>query len=290
MGCWENLRVSIEEDMQPPVSGLKFNGISFGGRFGGCKIFGKKFWMIVGRDKKNQYGFSIHKIRKRDYASKYFFFLLFVFLDFLIFTIDNPPPAVIMLINWLDSVGENINNAVSNYMPTVETSPTFEVLSWVFFMSTLFLFIWLFSFRGLKRWHGLEHKAIASAEAGDVENYEKYSTINKRCGGTYLLSIYAYLFISIYFVIIILGLPGYGVYSMTGFLMFAESRWFHKYNVIGIWFGCLLQKYCTTKEPFQWQNKIGKSGISELVKAERGEPFTEKLMLFNKKHEEIKAC
>lgn len=265
---------------------VRLSGVSTGGRRGGCTIFGKKFYLILGSEYKTRnYGYAVKKLGPVSYVGRFFFLVFFFLLDFIIWLADNPPKVLVDLVNWLGSIGEEIGNKIAPAIPDITTSPSFDLVFTVVFFTGCLLFMYFAMFRGLARWHGQEHRAIAAAEAKDIENMEKYSVVNDRCGGTFILSIYAYLFIAIYFVVFVFHLPGYGVYTMTALMMYAEAKYFHHYNVLGIAFGRFIQKKFTTREPWPWQNQIGKEGITELMKAERGEPFREKHVMFTRKLE-----
>jgi len=278
----------INKQLEYKKKPIKLSGISTGGRSGGCFIYGKKHYLIIGKESKtSNYGYAVKELKPASMFAKYFLFIFFVFLDVIIYIADNPPAFVVAIAKWIEGIGKSIGEAVSPVIPQVETSPTFALVFSVIFMTGAVLFLYLFWLKGLARFHGTEHRAIAAAENEDIQNYEKYSVVNDRCGGTFILSIYAYLFIAIYFIVFILGLPGYGVYTLTMVLMFLEAKYFHHYNVLGIIFGRVLQRKLTTKEPFEWQNEIGKKGIAELMKAEKGETYLEKEVLFDKKLKRI---
>jgi hypothetical protein len=290
MSCGEHLRKKMETETSPKTTErkFKFGGMSFGGKYGGCRIFGNKYFLTIGREKKTMnFGYAVEKLRPRNMIMKFFFIFFFFMIDGIVWIADHPPRVLIMFFDWIESAADNIGNAVSPVLPNVQTSPTFDLVASIVFFTICCAIFYMASFRGVRRWHGLEHKSIAAAEQDDIANYEKYGVVNDRCGGTFLLSIYAYLLISICFVVFVLGVPGYGAYTMTAVMMYAEAKWFHQYNVIGIWFGRKLQKHASTREPWDWQKKIGKEAITQLLNAERGEPFREKNVLFTKKLEAI---
>jgi len=115
-------------------------------------------------------------------------------------------------------------------------------------------------------WHATEHKAIAAAEMDDLDNISKYSRINDRCGGCYILTIYVAMALWFFIVKIPVGLM-----TLTTVVLYTEARFFHKYNKVGIWFGRKLQ-LLTTKEPEPEMLEMGERGVRALMVRMRNEP------------------
>lgn len=254
----------------------KFSGMSFGGRYPGVTIRGKKHKAIFGkldnskREKKrfgkmwrkNGYGFCVKKKRFGDIFMSMMIFVLFPLIDLSVFStyyilsnVKIKVPSVII------SAGQKLSTI----------PPIFQnILLIVWFVLWLFLIYYLV-FRGVRKWHGTEHKLIASAENNDIENAKKYSPIHERCGGTLmptiLLGYIIWMFIYSRTGII------FGGYSIIGVLIFCNIKFFHKYDKIGIWFGKLLQKYVTVKEPNNWQLSLGKVAMKNLYLAEEGKEY-----------------
>lgn len=123
---------------------------------------------------------------------------------------------------------------------------------------------------GSERWHGLEHKLIAAAEKGDIENTANYSPINDRCGGTYMLSMLAYLGIALIITTHVIGTFPFGILTIAALLVVAESRVWHQYNTPGIRFGRWLQQKFTVREPSASMIQKGIIGMKYLLDLESG--------------------
>jgi len=123
---------------------------------------------------------------------------------------------------------------------------------------------------GSEKWHGLEHKLIAAAEKNDVENAGDYSPINDRCGGTYMLSMVAYLFIALFISTYVIGTFPFGFLTIAALLVVAESRLWHMHNTPGIRFGRWLQQKFTVREPTTAMLQKGIIGMKYLLEIENG--------------------
>ena len=256
---------------------LKFGGISFGGKKPYVRIFGRTHKMAFGRDKKEKkYGFKVEKKTRKDFFLRYFY-LLFVLYDVFFYFVFNPPKFISDATEPIASKFVQMSNSLGGlYVP-----------SWV---AVLILFVYVFSFyyvlyllifRGVRTWHGTEHKVISAAENEDLDNAKKYNPIHERCGGTLLPTIFfAYITFLIFYTYT--GIP-YGVATFTAILIFLNVKFFHKYDKIGIWFGKKFQKYVSISEPLDWQLELGSKAMKELVKAEKGEKYIDKAVVFLEK-------
>ena len=256
---------------------LKFGGISFGGSKPRVTVYGKTHKLGFGRNKKEKkYGFVIKKQKRTDFFLRYFYFL-FILYDLFVYFVFNPPEAVTTATKPIaDTVSDVAANMGGFYVPT-----------WgIFLLMFIYIFmiyyiLYIFIFKGVKPWHGTEHKIISAAENNDLDNVKKYNPIHERCGGTLIPTmILGYV---IWFI----------MYSTTGFmygemtiivtLLFLNIKVFHKYDKVGIWFGKKFQKYCSIKEPEDWQLKLGTEGMRNLLKAEQGKEYKERDFVFDEK-------
>jgi uncharacterized protein YqhQ len=253
---------------EEPAKKLKFSGISFGGYFGGgTTIFSPHYRLRIGKDKKTkEYTFTV-KDRKH--------FSLFVIFMLIALPID----TFYYLLQFHEELVAGFFNFVFGFISStpgggVPVHQSLIGLLIIEILLLLFLFFilyieYFFSFKGVKPWHGCEHKLIASAENNDIDNMRNYSRINDRCGGCYLFTIYT--FVAVYWIALYhffnIVIP-VGMLTLSFFVMFLEAKLFHKYNWIGIRVGRVLQKHITTAEPLDYQVEIGIKGMKELVKKE----------------------
>lgn len=248
---------------------LKFGGISFGGKYPKVTIYGKTHKAIFGRNRLCRksllsYGFKISKKEKRNYFLRYFYFF-YPLIDVVKYISINPPKII-----------TDIANSVADKVTSVITIP-----SWFFHVVTICLFLliillyfllYLLIFKGVRTWHGAEHKVISAAEHNDLDNVKKYNPIHERCGGTLLPTIFfGYI---IWMVLFLKTGLMYGEFTIITILLFLNIKFFHKYDKIGIYIGKKIQKYFTVKEPDDWQIRLGTSAMKNLVKAEMGEDYT----------------
>jgi len=246
---------------------LKFGGISFGGKKPYVRIYGRKYKLFFGRDKKEkQYGYKVEKKKKKDFFLKYFYFL-FPLYDLFVFFVLNPPKAVTTatkpIVDTVSDIGESVGGF---YIPSWGI-----ILLMFLYAFTMYYMLYLVLFKGVRTWHGTEHKVISAAEEDNLKNAKKYNPIHERCGGTLLPTmLFGYfVFIAFFF---LTGIP-YGEMTFITLLLFLNIKYFHKYDKFGIWFGKKFQKYISISEPTDWQLKLGVKGMNELVKAEKGQKF-----------------
>jgi len=245
----------------------RFGGISFGGVFGGgTTIFSKRYKLNIYKESKTKKWVKIIKKKKFPILIHTFFFV-FPLIDILYYVLEFKPNLVSGFFNWLLNKIDSI--------PIDVTVPSFYIPLWLinvilyFSIFLLLLVLYFVAFKGMRRWHGCEHKVIAAAENDDIDNAIKYTPISTHCGGTYIFIAYfalgLYWFIVFYF--FHLNLP-VGIMTFVVLMIILESHFFHKYNRLGIWVGKILQRYCTVKEPELWQLKLGIDGMKKLVDVE----------------------
>lgn len=249
---------------------LKFGGISFGGKYPNVSIYGKTHKATFGRRRLGRkssllsYEFKISEKTKTNYFLRYFYFF-YPLIDVVKYFAMNPPKIITDIVN---SIGDKVTSTI--------TIPSwfYHVVSicLVFLMITLYYLLYRLIFKGVRTWHGAEHKVISAAENNDLDNVKKYNPIHERCGGTLLPTIFlGYILWMILF--LKTGLM-YGEFTIITILLFLNIKFFHKYDKIGIWVGKKIQKYFTVKEPDDWQIRLGTSAMKNLVKAEMGEDYT----------------
>jgi len=257
------------------MSKLKFGGMSFGGKKPIVRIYGKTHKLTFGKYKKKiGYGFEVRKKKKLDFFLKYFY-LLFPLYDLLIYFVVDPPEVVS---NAVAPVTDTVVNVAIDlgglYIPS-----WCYILFMFLYAFVMYYGLYLILFKGVRTWHGTEHKVISAAENNDLENVKKYNPIHERCGGTILPTIAAgYILFMIFFAYT--GIP-YGQMTLITILIFLNIKFFHKYDKFGIWFGKKFQKYVSIKEPEDWQLKLGTKGMKELVKAEQNKKFKAEEIVFD---------
>jgi len=244
---------------------MKFSGISFGGyKSGGTKIMSPHFRLSIYKDSKTKQ--FVTTIKKRKLFSLFFIFLLIsIPIDTFYGVLQFKTKDIVHYIS--DNI--NVTNVTAD--PQIFGVPfrTIETEMYLILIINL-IFLYFFYFYGVRKWHGCEHKLIASAEHNDIDNAKNYSRINDRCGGCYIFSAYASLLVYWLFVFNVLHwLFPVGALTFSFLFIFLESKLFHKYNKPGIWFGRILQKYVTTSEPLDFQLELGIKGMKELVDKEK---------------------
>ena len=246
---------------------LKFGGISFGGKKPSVRIYGDTHKLFFGRFKKEKkYGYVVEKKKKRDFFLKYFY-LLFPLYDVFIYFSMYPPESVVNATKPVTHGASEISKSLGGfYIP----SWGYVILMFLYFFMVYYL-LYLLIFRGVRPWHGTEHKVISAAESNDLKNVKSYNPIHERCGGT-LLPTMALGYIIFLLLFYFIGLQ-FGIMTIVTALVFLNVKYFHKYDKIGIWFGKKFQKYFSVKEPEDWQLKLGTEGMRELVKAEQNKKY-----------------
>jgi len=248
---------------------MRFSGMSFGGIYGGgTTIFSKRYKLNIYKNSKTKEWERVVK-KKWFPISNHFFFLLFPIIDVLYYVIEFKSYLIYNFINWVVNPFKNVSTSVD------VSAPSFYILIWVFqiiiyfLIGFFFVFLYFVCFKGVRKWHGCEHKVIVASENNDLDNAIKYNPISDRCGGTYMITIYLTMGLYWYscFYIFHLMVP-IGIMTFILLVIELESRLFHKYNRLGIWFGKLIQRYCTIKEPEEWQLKLGINGMKELIDVE----------------------
>jgi len=254
---------------------LKFSGISFGGRNPNVTVYGKTHKVIFGRIKKGQnqgkFGYEVHE-NKGSWSSLKKLCVLFPMFDVVVFlTYTFAGSVAQFFIDLFAPISETIGPS----LPTISIS--IELLSWLitggllclYFL--LYILLYILVFKGVRKWHGTEHKVIIAAENHDIENAKKYDPIAERCGGTLLPTILLGYFVWV----LIFNYTGilFGQMTITTIFIFMNVKYFHKYDKVGIYVGKLVQKYLTIKEPDDWQLHLGKQAMKSLIEAETSEKY-----------------
>ena len=175
-------------------------------------------------------------------------------------------------------------------------SPIFHLIDGGFKMAILLGYVWAISrmpeIRRVFQYHGAEHKAIYTFEAGEeltVENARKYSTLHPRCGTSFLLFLVVISIAMFSILLPVLGLTNFseiawknhlGMILAKMILMFPvaglayevikacacrmDSRFFRA--VIGP--GLLLQKL-TTIEPDDGQLEVALASLRQCLRLEK---------------------
>lgn len=243
---------------------MRFSGVSFGGIFQRVHVHGKDYKATFGKVwRKKEYDFSVKKMKIDDkiFSRFYFFFPLIDVAAFLFYLFFNFLGGII------DSSGIKV--------PTV--SPVAIQVGVIVFIIFEYLFLYLILIRGVRKWHGTEHKVISALENNDIDNAKSYSAIHERCGGTLIPTI-IFAYILWYFFALYTGIV-FGNFTFITLFIVVNVKVFHKYDKFGIWFGKLFQKYFSVKEPDDWQLDIGKVAVRNLLLAEQGKDYEEKRTL-----------
>jgi len=241
----------------------RYSGISLGGIIKRVMIKGDKYTLVYGYDRKeDKYGYGIEKNPRFDFLRRIYFIFPFFDLGSLV---------GFLMIPWIMSL---LSAGEGGGIPTEPLIPPFvwEILLYgliIFLYGSLYFLI----MRGVKTWHGSEHKIISAMENNDLENANTYDPIHERCGGTLLPT----MFVSIFIWMIIAYHTGIliGQYTFLSFCIYLNIKVFHKYDKVGIWVGKWIQRHFTIAEPETWKMELGKKGAREFLKAENGENFIE---------------
>jgi uncharacterized protein YqhQ len=174
-----------------------------------------------------------------------------------------------------------LTNLLREYL---ESSLVFNLLEGLIRVAVFILYLWVISnMKDIKRvfaYHGAEHKAINTFEAGDpleVQHARKYTTANPRCGTSFL---FAVLVIAI-IVFSLVGKPGIGwmvasrilllpVIAALGYeFIYFTSR--HCDNLLmkilltpGLWLQSL-----TTREPDDQQLEVALEALKHVIAEEK---------------------
>lgn len=168
---------------------------------------------------------------------------------------------------------------------SVEHSVIFNLVEGIVRVIVFFLYLGVISFlpdlRRVFEYHGAEHKAIHSYEAGDgldVEKATRYTTRHPRCGTAFLLVVMIMAIVVFTFV----GKPSFpllilsrllGIPLVAG-LSYEVIRYAgrHKDGVISrilLGPGLMLQRL-TTREPSEEQVEVAVSALGEVLRVEAG--------------------
>jgi len=239
----------------------KYSGVSFGGIIQRVLIMGKKYTLVYGYDRKeDKYGYGIKENSRFSFLKKmYFIFPLF----------DLGGIIGYFFMMWILSMGGGGTGPPSD--PLIP-SYVWEIIMYGLIFS-MYVILYFLIMRGVRTWHGSEHKIIASMEKNDLDNAKNYDPIHERCGGTLLPTIFVAAFIWLY----IASYTGiiFGQYTFITICVYMNVKLFHKYDKIGIWVGKWVQRHFTISEPEDWKLKLGQAGARQFLKAEKGENFIE---------------
>ncbi|MFA7122096.1 MAG: DUF1385 domain-containing protein [Bacilli bacterium] len=236
---------------------MKFSGISFPGS---TTVYGPTHKLNVYEDG----GEAKYRVTKRRYAGKIHpLLLIYPLVDILLIAGHLPLPVVGELKQYLPDL---------DYHLGIEGTFATQILSNLFVLVIAYYFLWPYIrnlFTGVRPWHGLEHKLILSAEAGEPDLAKQYPVIADKCGGTYLLTllVIAGLFSLVQYV-------DYGMYPPIGVMtvcvisILIEAKTFHESNTPGLYFGRWLQEKVTTSEPTDDMLQVGIRGMKELIVCE----------------------
>lgn len=132
----------------------------------------------------------------------------------------------------------------------------------------LALFIAFLQLSPLAKYHGAEHKAINTVEAGEVptlENLKKASRISRRCGTIFLT-----IFMFIFAILLVFSneLVAFFVATSVGYELFvSEQKWLVKSLSPIVYLAILIQKYLTTREPDEEHLLVAQVGILHIKAA-----------------------
>jgi len=251
---------------------LKFGGVSYGGFYGGGTIiYSKKYKLNIFKDFKTKEWKKVINKKKLPITIP-LPILVFPIFDGMYFTLLFFPRLFLEGFKAIDSGVAWILSFLpksSGTGTTISTNPIYTQIILYGVIIGLIIFVYFFVFRGVAYWHGCEHKVIAAGRNNDLKNVRKYNTIDDRCGGTFMLTMWgAMIFYWFLFFYIFNWFVPFGIFTFILFIMVIESKWFHSYNKLGIWFGRKLQKKLTVKEPHDWQLKLGVEGMTKLIDCE----------------------
>lgn len=243
---------------------MNFSGVSLGGIFQRVHVYGKDYKATFGKVwRKKEYDFSVKKMKTDDkiFSRFYFFFPLIDIFAFLLF----------LLFNFLSGIIE------SSGIKGPIVSPVIVQVAVIGFIIFEYLFLYFVLIRGVRKWHGTEHKVISALENNDIDNAKSYSAIHERCGGTLIPTI-IFAYVLWYFFALHTGIV-FGHMTFITLFIVANVKVFHKYDKFGIWFGKQFQKYFSVREPDDWQLDIGKVAVRNLLLAEQGKDYEEERIL-----------
>jgi uncharacterized protein YqhQ len=256
---------------------MKFSGYSWDS---GTKIYGKHYNLIIHQKKTKEIEWEI-KTRSRLQFTMLPLMLL-ILLDVAFFAMNYLGDQIQSVLSPIfESTASGVDQSgVFNFLqsPPFQQAITFietnnELLSNIAGMIVLCGLMYLIYdlFKGVRPWHGLEHKLIEAARANDVQNASKFNPISDRCGATYMISGWVAMGI-VYLVEYALGFPApVGVFSIFVIIILVESKYFHSKNHLGIWFGRKLQQYLTISEPNSEMLQIGVPAMEALIQKENGQ-------------------
>jgi uncharacterized protein YqhQ len=195
-------------------------------------------------------------------------FLLYPFLDLILFIFYFKKAWIERMISILVAQ----QSQISSHLPDVHVNNPF-IFNFIGFFLIIAVLVGIpyllysvfISMKKLKYWHGLEHKLIISALNNDIDNAKKYSPVINNCGGCYLFTAMLTAFLYRTFI----GIP-VGLLTTVLLVIILESRYWHKYNKIGIFIGKLIQRYFTVREPHDWQLDMGIKAMRKFVVVENG--------------------
>lgn len=143
------------------------------------------------------------------------------------------------------------------------------------------LYVYSISFmkdvRRVFSYHGAEHKAVNCYEAKGkltVENAKKYSTLNPRCGTSFIMvviviSILAYVFIPktapfmyklLYRILLLPLIAGVSYEVLKISAKYEDSFFFHLFGKPGLWIQCI-----TTREPDKKQLEVALVALKKVI-------------------------
>ncbi len=224
---------------------LKLSGVSYSE---GCIIHGTNHSVNISE----QNGRTRYKINKKFNLGINPVLLIFPIADILIFS--------------LPVLTEFIEKIMLQYLPSETTGMLESIPDWAVYViltvATIFLLYEAIKILlETRKWHGCEHKLINAAHNNDIENARDYPTFADRCGTTYIFTIVIVMLVMIF-------LFSQPVLTIAGIVMIIESKFFHKYNKIGIEIGRLIQKY-NAIEPEGYTMHVGIKGVKELIAIEK---------------------
>jgi len=239
-----------------------------GGIVQSVNLFGKKYKARFGRspENKNEYGFTVEEKKLSDLIAQRFFYL-FPLVDLLIVILYYADFSFIF-----DKVAKRLPSVpIPSVSLPFETVLLIANIVCISLLITYFLGLYFIMLRGVRKWHGCEHKVISAAENNDIDNAKKYSPIHERCGGTLMPTIFVGY--AIWGIVVWQTGFAFGFLTFVTVLIYFNVKYFHKYDKVGIWFGKWLQRHATVSEPDDWQLELGKVAMKNLYLAETGKEY-----------------
>ncbi len=232
----------------------RYAGMSTGGVVPGTRIWNTMYKLSVSRGSNGCFGFNVR--RKLLPTRMHVFFLYYPLLDLVLYLAAYKPRLLLAIyrryIGWYPS----ISMSLPMQLPSLPYQQ--YILPFLFF-TVLFAVAYFGWLRGMARWHGAEHMAIAAAENNDLNNIERYSPVHERCGGSVLFTmtvvVALYLGLDVQFV-------GMGLLLLLVVLF--DARHLSHVNRLGRWLGRVLQRRLTVARPCQWQLRLVRRGMQEL--------------------------